>query len=88
LLSKKRVLRHQFDATANEIRGQPGNEPKKDRSRVESYIVYARMAFVARTGNSRRRWEQRRSPSHVPMLSHANELARLIIDAAKGVPID
>jgi hypothetical protein len=29
LLSKKRVLRHQFDATANEIRGQPGNEPKK-----------------------------------------------------------
>jgi hypothetical protein len=29
LLSKKRVLRNQFDATANEIRGQPGNEPKK-----------------------------------------------------------
>jgi len=26
--------------------------------------------------------------SHVPMLSHANEVARLIIDAAKGVPID
>ncbi len=29
LLSKKRVLRNEFDATANEIRGQPGNEPKK-----------------------------------------------------------
>jgi hypothetical protein len=29
LLSKKRVLRDQLDATANEIRGQPGNEPKK-----------------------------------------------------------
>jgi pimeloyl-ACP methyl ester carboxylesterase len=26
--------------------------------------------------------------SHVPMLSHANEVARLIIDAAKGVPIN
>jgi len=26
--------------------------------------------------------------SHVPMLSHANEVARLIIDAAKGVPVD
>jgi hypothetical protein len=29
LLSKKRVLRNQFDATTNEIGGQPGNEPKK-----------------------------------------------------------
>jgi hypothetical protein len=29
LLSKKRVLRNQFDATANEIRGQTGNESKK-----------------------------------------------------------
>ena len=29
LLSKKPVLGDQFDATANEIRGQPGNEPKK-----------------------------------------------------------
>jgi hypothetical protein len=29
LLSKKRVLRNQFDATANEIRGQPEHEPKK-----------------------------------------------------------
>ena len=29
LLAKKRVLREQLDATANEIRGQPGNEPKK-----------------------------------------------------------
>ncbi len=29
LLSKKRVLCNQFYATANEIRGQPGNEPKK-----------------------------------------------------------
>ena len=29
LLSKKRVLRNEFDATANEIRGQPRNEPKK-----------------------------------------------------------
>ena len=29
LLSKKRVLRNQFYAAANEIRGQSGNEPKK-----------------------------------------------------------
>jgi hypothetical protein len=29
LLSKKRILSDQFDATANEIRGQPGSEPKK-----------------------------------------------------------
>ena len=29
LLSKKRVLRNQFYATANEIYGQPENEPKK-----------------------------------------------------------
>ena len=29
LLSKKRVLRDQFDSTANEICGQPGNESKK-----------------------------------------------------------
>src|SRR5882724_2463131 len=29
LLSKKRILRNQFNATANEIRSQPGNEPKK-----------------------------------------------------------
>jgi hypothetical protein len=29
LLSKKRVLGDQFDATANEIRGQSGNESKK-----------------------------------------------------------
>jgi hypothetical protein len=29
LLSKKRVLRNQFHTTANEIRGQPGNEPKE-----------------------------------------------------------
>lgn len=53
LLSKKRILRDQFDATANEIRGQPGNEPKKDRSRVESYTVHAQMEFVARTAVER-----------------------------------
>jgi hypothetical protein len=29
LLSKKRILRNQFNATANEIRSQPGNEPEK-----------------------------------------------------------
>jgi len=29
LLSKKRVLRNQFNATANEIRSQLVNEPKK-----------------------------------------------------------
>src|SRR5205807_8795383 len=29
LLSKKRVLRNQFCAKANEIHGQPDNEPKK-----------------------------------------------------------
>src|SRR6266478_6365326 len=29
LLTKKRVLRHQVYAAANEIRGHPGNEPKK-----------------------------------------------------------
>ena len=29
LLSKKRVLRNQFYATANEIHGQPESEPKK-----------------------------------------------------------
>ena len=29
LLSKKSVLRDQFDATANEIRSQPENEPKE-----------------------------------------------------------
>src|SRR6266478_1476287 len=29
LLTKKRVLRDQFYAAANEIRGHPGNEPKK-----------------------------------------------------------
>ena len=38
LLSKKRVLRDQFDATANEIRGQPENEPKKvDVSSLTSF---------------------------------------------------
>ncbi|OLC69870.1 MAG: hypothetical protein AUH78_22705 [Gemmatimonadetes bacterium 13_1_40CM_4_69_8] len=29
LLSKKRVLRNQFDATATQIRSQPGHQPKK-----------------------------------------------------------
>jgi len=29
LLSKKRVLRNQFHPMANEIHGQPANEPKK-----------------------------------------------------------
>jgi len=38
LLSKKRVLRNQFYATANEIHGQPENEPKKvDVSSLTSF---------------------------------------------------
>ncbi len=41
LLSKKRVLGDQFNTTANEIRGQSGNESKKVESRVESYTVRA-----------------------------------------------
>jgi len=41
LLSKKRVVGDQFDATANEIRGQSENEIEEGRSRVESYTVRA-----------------------------------------------
>src|SRR2546427_172231 len=41
LLSKKRVLGDQFNATANEIRGQSGNESKKVDHGVESYTVGA-----------------------------------------------
>src|SRR5258708_7225042 len=48
LLSKKRVLGDQFDATANEIRGQSGNESKKVDHR-SSLTPSARMEFVART---------------------------------------
>src|SRR5712664_1606929 len=49
LLSKKRVLGDQFDATANEIRGQSGNESKKV-DHGSSLTPSARMTFVARTG--------------------------------------
>jgi hypothetical protein len=50
LLSKKRVLRDQIDATANEIRGHPGNEPKKVDHVPSLTPVYARIEFVATTG--------------------------------------
>src|SRR6266478_1590940 len=50
LLSKKRVLGDQFDATANEIRGQSGNESKKI-DHGSSLTPSARMEFVARTGS-------------------------------------
>ncbi len=53
LLSKKRILRNQFTATANEIRGQPDNEPKKVDHLASLTPVYARMEFVARTGVQR-----------------------------------
>ncbi len=53
LLSKKRVLGDQFDATANEIRGQSGNESKKV-DHGSSLTPSARMTFVARTGSHRR----------------------------------
>jgi hypothetical protein len=49
LLSKKRVLGDQFDATANEIRGQSGNESKKV-DHGSSLTPSARLEFVARTG--------------------------------------
>ena len=49
LLSKKRVLGDQFDATANEIRGQSENESKKV-DHGSSLTPSARMTFVARTG--------------------------------------
>ncbi len=52
LLSKKRVLGDQFDATANEIRGQSGNESKKV-DHASSLTPSARMQFVARTGAGR-----------------------------------
>jgi hypothetical protein len=52
LLSKKRVLGDQFDATANEIRGQPGNESKKV-DHGSSLVPSARMEFVARMGRKR-----------------------------------
>jgi len=47
-LSKKRVLGDQFNATANEIRGQSGNESKKV-DHGSSLTLSARMTFVART---------------------------------------
>src|SRR5438067_6876524 len=50
LLSKKRVLGDQFDATANEIRGQSENESKKV-DHGSSLTLSARMTFVARTGD-------------------------------------
>src|ERR1700737_461492 len=53
LLSKKRVLGDQFNATANEIRGQSVNESKKVDP-GSSLTPSARMTFVARTGVSRR----------------------------------
>ena len=49
LLSKKRVLRNQLCAAANQIHRQPEKRTEEGRSRVESYIVHARMEFVART---------------------------------------
>jgi hypothetical protein len=48
LLSKKRVLGDQFDATANEIRGQSENESKKV-DHGSSLTPSARLEFVART---------------------------------------
>src|SRR6266446_5796379 len=49
LLSKKRVLGDQFNATANEIRDQSENESKKV-DHGSSLTPSARMTFVARTG--------------------------------------
>src|SRR5882672_6213510 len=49
LLSKKRVLGDQFDATANEFRGQSENESKKV-DHEPSLTPSARLEFVARTG--------------------------------------
>jgi len=49
LLTKKRVLRDQVYAAANEIRGQSGNESKKVDHR-SSLTLSAWMTFVARTG--------------------------------------
>src|SRR5207245_2036088 len=50
LLSKKRVLGDQFDATANEIRGQSENESKKV-DHGSSLTLSARLTCVARTGD-------------------------------------
>jgi len=49
LLSKKRVLGDQFDATANEIHGQSENESKKV-DHGSSLTPSAQLEFVARTG--------------------------------------
>src|SRR2546425_11681661 len=49
LLSKKRVLGDQFDATANEIHGHSENESKKV-DHGSSLTPSARLEFVARTG--------------------------------------
>jgi hypothetical protein len=49
---EKRVLGDQFDAAANEIRGQSGNESKKV-DHGSSLTPSARMAFVARTSPRR-----------------------------------
>ena len=63
LLSKKRVLGDQFDATANEIRGQSGNESKKV-DHGSSLTPSARMTFVARTGDSSSPQLQAESTQH------------------------
>jgi len=54
LLSKKRVLGDQFDATANEIHGHSENESKKV-DHGSSLTPSARLEFVARTGARERR---------------------------------
>src|SRR6266481_497034 len=50
LLSKKRVLGDQFDATANEIRGQSENE-SKEVDHGSSRTPSARMTLEARKGS-------------------------------------
>src|SRR5712664_3193760 len=74
LLSEKRVLGDQFGATANEIRGQSGNESKKI-DHGSSLTPSARMTFVARTTSKVAsvrpwpstsvawRWQARRQPA-------------------------
>jgi hypothetical protein len=49
-LSKKRIFRNQFDATANETAVSPQTNPEGDRSRVESHTVHPRMECVAGRG--------------------------------------
>jgi hypothetical protein len=52
LLLKNSVLRNQLYATANEIRRQPGNKPKKVDHVSSLTSSSVRMGFVARTGNA------------------------------------